>query len=46
MDECSKKECVNSGKALSPFFEVEITIRILGQVIWHCVFPPRNKSKN
>lgn len=45
MDNQSRKEFINAGKDLSPFFEVEISIRVLGIVIWHYVFPPRNKFK-
>lgn len=45
MDNDSKKEVVNGAKALAPFFEIEISVRVLGQTIWHYVFPPKNKSK-
>ena len=31
---------VYASKRLAPFFQVEVTLKIFGQVIWHWVFPP------
>lgn len=33
---------VYAGKRLARFFELEISIRIFGQEIWHWIFPPKN----
>lgn len=36
-----QKQLLEDGDKLAPFFQVEVTIRVLGHVIWHYVFPPR-----
>lgn len=32
---------VYASRKLARFFEVEVTLKIFGQVIWHWVFPPQ-----
>lgn len=32
---------IYASKKLARFFEVEVTLKIFGQVIWHWVFPPQ-----
>lgn len=32
---------VYASKRLAPFFEIEVTLKIFGQVIWNWVFPPK-----
>lgn len=43
MSDDSKKELVDSAKTISPFFEVKVEIRVLGQLVWSFVFPPKKK---
>lgn len=37
-----ERDAVNSARRDSKSFEVEITIRLFGRVIWHLVFPPNS----
>lgn len=37
----SQESKIYASRKLARFFEVEITLRIFGQVIWHWVFPPQ-----
>lgn len=38
----SNESKIYASKKLARFFEVEVTLKIFGQVIWHWVFPPQN----
>lgn len=31
-------------KRLAPFFEIDVTLKIFGHVIWNWVFPPKKYS--
>lgn len=37
----SNESKIYASKKLARFFEVEVTLKIFGQVIWHWVFPPQ-----
>lgn len=41
MDLQSKNQFIKDAENIAPFFEVEISIRILGKTILHYVFPPK-----
>ena len=40
----SQKQKVESAKSLAPFFEVSVTLKIFGHVIWSWSYPPRTKG--
>lgn len=35
---------VKKAKKLAQFFQIEITIRLFGMVIWHKTFPPSEED--
>jgi len=41
MSEKTKNQILNDAESLAPWFEVEFTLRILGKVILHYVWPPK-----
>lgn len=41
MSDSQKQEKVESAKSLAPFFEVSVTLKIFGHVIWHWSYPPK-----
>lgn len=41
MSQENKEKIIASAKESSKFFEVEISIKIFGHVIFHWVFPPQ-----
>lgn len=42
----AQRTAVDSARSDSKFFEVEITIRLFGRVIYHLVFPPSSNNDN
>lgn len=37
----SRNSKIYASQKLAPFFEVEVSLKIFGQTIWHWVFPPK-----
>lgn len=40
-----KKEITKTAKLLSKWFQVEITIRVLDEIIINWIFPPKRKEQ-
>lgn len=38
----SKESKIYASQKLAKFFELEVTLKVFGKVIWSWVFPPKN----
>lgn len=40
----ARKRITNRALILSEFFEVELTVKVFGKVIWHLLWPPKKSE--
>lgn len=46
MNEIQQKEAfLSEAKGLGKFFQLDVTLRLFGQIVWEWHFPPKSQSK-